>query len=418
MPRLDPAARWAFDAPTIARGASLAAIGSCRGCHTRHGGQAFAGGEPMHSPYGTIYSTNITPDPDTGIGRWTVEAFQRAMRRGVRADGEHLYPAFPYDHFTRVTDEDNRALYAFLMSQPAVRQVPPANDLIFPANLRSGIRIWKMLFFEEAPPSAQTANPALARGQYLVEGLGHCGSCHTPRNFALAEKRDRAYDGGDLQGWHAYAIDEKIAAPIPWDAESLAFYLRRGYHQHHGIARGTMGLITNELAHADEADVKAIAAYVVSLMGPVSEARKQRAQALLADPAVVKAGAATDAAATLYETTCRGCHSGRGQLPFDGIALALSLGLNGESPRNLVNVIVHGVNPAQDATTPMMPGFGGAMSDAQIEALVHWLRASLTDKPPWTDVGKLIKEARDMKPAMLLYPPGGAGTDPAEVVSR
>jgi mono/diheme cytochrome c family protein len=179
-----------------------------------------------------------------------------------------------------------------------------------------------------------------------------------------------------------------------------------------------MGLVTGELAQAPEGDVQAMAAYVVSLMGPAGEERRARAQALLRDPLALRPAAPRDEGATIYETACLSCHDGSRPLPFGGIPLALSLGLNGESPRNLVNVIVHGLNPAEGETTPMMPGYAGALSDEQIAALVYWLRASLTDKPPWSDVPKLIRQSRAMKPAMLLFPPGGAGADPATVPDR
>lgn len=408
---LDPAARPAFDASTVARGAGLAAIGNCRGCHTPRGGAPYAGGEPMHSPFGMIYSTNITPDPETGIGRWSEEAFQRAMRKGVRADGAHLYPAFPYDRFTIVTADDNRALYAYLMSLPPVRQAAPKNELSFPFNVRAFIVFWKALFFRQGGGDDDgAAKPPPGRGEYLVEGLGHCGACHSPRNALFAEKRDRAYDGGEAEGWHAYAINAKFAGPIPWEPVALASYLRRGYHPQHGVARGTMGLVTNELAQAPEADVQAMAAYAVSLMGPVSDDRLKRAATLAANPLAMRADAPKGASAALYESACLACHDGRRELPFGGMPLALSLGLHGESPRNLVNVILHGIPPAEGGTTPMMPGYAGAMSDAQVEGLVSWMRVNVAGKLPWRDVSKAIGESRAMKPNQVTYPPGGAGS--------
>jgi mono/diheme cytochrome c family protein len=414
MAPLDPAARAASDPALVAKGAALTAVGNCRGCHTPRGGQPFAGGEPMHSPFGTIYSTNITPDPETGIGRWTEEAFRRAMRSGVRADGAHLYPAFPYDRFTRATDEDIRAIYEYLMSLTPVRATPPKNDLVFPFNLRVGNAAWKWLFLSEGVrPADVTRGVMLARGEYLVEGLGHCGSCHTPRNFLQAEKRGRAYDGGEAEGWHAYAINAKNAAPIPWEPAALAFYLRHGYHPQHGVSRGTMGLVTHELAGASEPDLNAMAAYAVSLMGPPGEKRRGRAEALARDPLARKANASTGGSALVYETACLSCHDGSRALPFGGLPLALSLGLNGESPRNLINVIVHGLAPAEGEASPIMPAYGGAMSDGEIEALVQWLRANLTGEPPWEGINQIVRESRAMKANMLSFPPGGSGADPA-----
>ena len=249
-PPTDQPASARPDPRLIARGAQLSAIGNCHGCHTRQGGAAYAGGVPLTSPYGTIYSTNITPDRETGIGTWSREAFARAMREGVRKDGAHLYPAFPYDRFTRTSDEDIDALYAWFMSIPAVRYEPPANRLLFPFNVRAAIGVWKSRHFKPAPPVRSVGGAPMQRGEYLVEGLGHCGSCHSPRTPLQAEDKNRLYDGGEAEGWHAYAINGKNAAPIPWDAAALAHYLRHGWHPQHGIARGTMGLVTHELSSA------------------------------------------------------------------------------------------------------------------------------------------------------------------------
>jgi mono/diheme cytochrome c family protein len=411
--RADPVLHQSFDAALIARGAQLAAIGDCHGCHTTAEGAPFAGGVAMHSPFGTIYSTNITPDRDTGIGRWSEDAFGRALREGIARDGSHLYPAFPYDRFARLTDEDVHALYAYIMSRPAVEARAPKNELTFPFNLRSGIGLWKAMYLHGAPHGPGVSDPLVARGEYLVEGLGHCGSCHSPRNALYAEKRDEAYDGGDLEGWHAYAINTKNKAPIPWDVEAMAFYLRNGWHPLHGIARGTMGSVTAGLARADPADVRAMAAYVVSLMGRASPQRAQRGAQLEDAPlARVRDADARSAGAQVYRTACVSCHDGREGLPFGGLPLTLSLGLHGESPRNLINVVLHGLGPTEDETGPVMPGYAGALDEAQVIALVAWLRANLTDEPAWPDFRKLIEESRRMDPSMLMFPPGGAGTDP------
>ena len=401
-----PTGPRAFDPALVKRGGELAAVGNCRACHTRHGGVAYSGGFAMHSPFGTIYSTNITPDRETGIGRYSLEAFRRAMHEGLRHDGEHLYPAFPYDRYTRTTDEDVAAIYAYLMTLAPVRYTPPKNELMFPFNVRAGIAVWKRLHLKP-PATRQVAD----RGEYLVEGLGHCGSCHSPRTKLFGEDLSRVYDGGEAEGWHAYAINEKNAAAIPWDPKSMAAYLRHGYHKDHGISRGTMGVVTHELATATPQDIDAMAAYVVRLMKTPSPERLARAKELARDPKVSPGG--SGAGATMYETACRGCHSGRGDLPWDGLALALSIGLTGESPRNLVNVILHGIPAAAGGeTAAMMPGYAGALDDAQVEALVAWMRANLTNQPPWPDIGKHIAASRRMSQDMLLFPPGGTGSAP------
>ena len=185
----------------MALGARLAAIGNCNVCHTAPGGAPFAGGLALPTPFGTIQSTNITPDPATGIGRWSETAFVRAMREGVDREGRHLYPAFPYDHFTRVTDQDNRALYAYLMTRRPIQASPPPNDLRFPFDQRILLAGWKMLYLRQGPLAIETdRSPEWNRGRYLVEGLGHCGACHTPRDGLGAEQRGGlcGHRGGEL----------------------------------------------------------------------------------------------------------------------------------------------------------------------------------------------------------------------------
>jgi mono/diheme cytochrome c family protein len=410
--RAESAAATRFDAALVARGANLAAIGNCRGCHTTGIGPPLGGGVALHSPFGIIYSTNISPDVETGIGRWSEEAFRRAMREGVARDGTHLYPAFPYERFTHVTDDDLKALYAWVMTQPPVRYAPPPNELHFPFNIRAGIALWKLAFFHEGPMAATE------RGDYLVDSLGHCGSCHSPRNFAYAEDTTHELAGGDAEGWHAYAIQADNHAVTPWNDKDLAFYLRHGFHPAHGVSRGTMGLVTAELAQAEPADVEAMARAIVKRMAPGVAGKQAWAGAVKQNPLAPKGTLQPGEPEAIYKSTCATCHDGRRPLPYGGLPLAESTGLSGESPRNLINVILHGLDPAGNGTTtPVMPAYGGALTDAQVEALVTWLRANLTDQPPWQDVGRLVADSRKMEPSMLRFPPGGSGTDPLETGS-
>src|SRR5580700_5121826 len=205
---VDPPAPQSFDANLVKRGRELAAIGNCNDCHTVRGGQSFAGGLPVPTPFGTIYSSNITPDPETGIGRWSEAAFQRAMRSGVNREGQHLYPTFPYDHFTNVSDQDDAALYAFLMTRPAIHAPARENQLPFPLDQRVVVAGWKLLFlrpgsFQPDPSKSAEFN----RGGYLVEGLAHCGACHTPRNPLGAERANASFAGGNVDNWKAYALN-------------------------------------------------------------------------------------------------------------------------------------------------------------------------------------------------------------------
>src|ERR1700731_4161493 len=186
---IDPPAAASFPAELVAKGRALAGAGYCAVCHTRAGGEPLAGGYGLRTPFGTVISNNLTPDPETGIGRWSLEAFTRAMHEGVSRDGSHLFPPFPYDHFTKVSDDDVTALYAYLMTRPPVRTEAPANTIPFPLNVRLLQEGWKILFFRSGryqPDPSQSAE--WNRGAYLAEGLSHCGGCPTPRNLLEAEK--------------------------------------------------------------------------------------------------------------------------------------------------------------------------------------------------------------------------------------
>jgi mono/diheme cytochrome c family protein len=379
----------AFDEAVVARGANLAAIGNCGTCHTSTGGLMFAGGRGVATQFGVIYSTNITPDSQTGIGQWSERAFVRAMREGVNREGDHLYPAFPYDHFTMISDEDLRALYAYFMTRDPVRASPLKNELPFPLNLREVMAAWKALFLHERrfrpdPRRDATWN----RGAYLVEAVGHCGACHTPRNAFGAEKKSRALSGGEVAGWNAYALDHSSPAPIGWDVNSLEFYLRRGWHGRHGIARGPMSEVTSSLGEVEESDVHAIATYIASQMQAGNAPKETAARVDMARSQEHQLGAA------IYASACASCHGGDRPPPFGGLDFALSTAINAPSPRNIVNVTLHGLHgPAGDAS-PIMPGFAAALSDAQLESLLGYLRARFSDKPEWPDVTDEIDEAR------------------------
>ena len=220
-----------FDPAIVRRGAELALIGDCKTCHTAPGGRVFAGGLAMPTPFGTIYSTNITPEPETGIGSWSEAAFKRAMREGVDRRGRKLYPAFPYDHFTLTTDDDIKALYAFFMTRDPVKVTAPANALPFPINVRLVLAGWKLLFLRERRLDPDPSRDEVwNRGRYLVEGLGHCGACHTPRNLMGAEEKSHEFQGGEAEGWRAYALGAASQSPMPWNEAALDQYLSKGSH--------------------------------------------------------------------------------------------------------------------------------------------------------------------------------------------
>jgi mono/diheme cytochrome c family protein len=427
IPPVEGASAPSFEKSLIKRGGELAAIGNCGVCHTAEGGEFLAGGRPLETPFGKIYTTNITPDRDTGIGRWSEAAFQRAMREGVDRAGWHLYPAFPYDHFTLVSDDDNRALYAYLMSRKAVKAEATANELPFPIHIRLAIAGWKLLYFREGPYQADASkSESWNRGAYLAEGLGHCGACHTPRGSLGAERKEHHFAGAEIERWYAYAINRQSPAPVRWTEDALAFYLRNGWHQEHGMARGPMVPVVENLSAVPESDVRAIAAYVGGetqqaepgdITGAVTtQPRREQlasADSLTSPPSVTDASAGNPGA-RIYASACATCHESRRPLPFGGINLALSTAMHGPTPHNVVNVTLYGLPSRAGEASPIMPGFRGSLTDAQLESLVVYLRSRFSDRPPWQDVGKIVREARDGATAPPLYPSPGVGAAPAD----
>lgn len=357
---IEPPAAGLFDSTLISRGAQLAALGDCSTCHTAAGQPTFAGGRAIPTPFGTIYSTNITPDPTTGIGRWSQRAFARAMRAGVDRQGQHLFPAFPYDHFTLLNDDDIAALYAFFMTRPPVRAQPPSNHLPFPLGFRPLLAGWKLLFFREGRYRGDN------RGAYLAEGIGHCGACHTPRNALGAEKKDQHFNGGDAEGWHGNAINSRSQAPTPWDVEAMKFYLRNGWQAKHGVAHGPMAEVTDGMAAAADSDVRAIARYVVAGMSGAAPPG-----AAISAPS----SASNSEGARIYAVACASCHESQQPLPFGGINLSRSIDVSSEDPTNLIRVVLDGLQPADETRQPVMPGFRNTLSEPQIMSLRTYLRA-------------------------------------------
>jgi mono/diheme cytochrome c family protein len=388
-------AKASFDPALIAKGAQLAVIGNCQVCHTAEGGRSFAGGRPIETPFGTFYGTNITPDPDTGIGRWSEPAFARALREGIDRDGRHLYPAFPYEYYTRLTDEDVHALYAYIATREPVRAQNRPHDLRAPFNIRSLLGTWKALYFERGAFQPDPARDAQwNRGAYLVNGLGHCGACHTPRSALGAEKKDQAFSGGVAEGWHGPALDARSPAPVPWTAEQLFKYLRTGLDDLHAIAAGPMDPVVRNLARAPEEDVRAMAAYLEALAGPPSPERRKKADAALAQ---AKAAArANGRGAEVYAGACAACHD-RGREAGSGGALPLALGTAMTIPTssNLLRITLEGIAPPEGEPGRAMPGFADALSDGQVKDLAAYIRSEFGRAAAWPDVEEELKKIRE-----------------------
>jgi mono/diheme cytochrome c family protein len=386
---IEPAKASAFDSELVRKGAELAAIGNCAVCHTVPGGKAYAGSRAVPTPFGTIYSTNITPDAETGIGRWSEEAFRRALREGVDRQGQHLYPAFPYDHFTHLTDDDIRALYAFVMTRTPVRSVPPENKLAFPFNIRPLLAGWKLLFLNRGPrEEAMGQSAEWNRGAYLAEGPGHCGACHTPRNSLGAEEKAHPYARGVSEGWDAPALDAGSPAPVVWTADQLTSFLASGWQAQHGASAGPMADVTEKLGDVPEKDIRAIAVYIASW---------SKGRSAAPPPSRTADNSSTEA--TIYAGACGVCHDRPAGAASQGLPLSLSSSLREARPRNALNVIMHGIARRPGESGPFMPAFDGTLTDAQIADLAAYIRNRFTGAPAWSNIGDDISRIRKGDPS-------------------
>jgi nicotinate dehydrogenase subunit B len=389
--RPDPAT---WSAATIEHGRQLAALGACATCHTAKDGTPYAGGLALATPFGVVMTTNITPDVETGIGAWSYPAFARAMRDGLHRDGRHLYPAFPYPSFAKTNEADLQALYAFLMSQPAARKLNAPSRLTFPFNLRPLMAGWNLLFNRArdfAPNPSQSAE--WNRGRYLVDGLGHCGACHTPRNLLGAERGAAYLAGGEAEGWEAPALTGASLGPIPWTEAEFYRYLKTGASKFHGAASGPMAPVVAELRELPDADVSAMASYLASLSRPLPAMQADALVAEIEQRTGRTANPAISPIARLYEGGCAACHeSGRAApLVNAGPSLGLSTKVQAATAANLVNLLIEGGQHGLGS----MPSFASALDDRQIADLAHYVRARFAPgRPPWRDVETAIAKAR------------------------
>jgi mono/diheme cytochrome c family protein len=358
------------NAPQLRRGQYLVAVGDCVSCHLGNAGQPLAGGLGLQTPFGVIYSSNITSDPQTGIGNWTAAQFYRAMRSGVGAHGQNLYPAFPYPSFRFITREDSDAILAFLKSTPAVNYRPPANGLHFPLNIRASVKGWNLLYLKDGEFKVDsTQSTDWNRGAYLVNGLGHCGSCHTPKNSLGADQVDRFLQGGLVEGWYAPDLTGNARTGLGrWRVEQIVEYLQTGRNAY-AAAGAQMGeVITYSTSLMTPEDVHAIATYLKSL--PSSAPMR-----VDSPPASsLRRGAA------IYSDACTACHleNGVGQPrlfpPFGNNAMVQQ-----EDPTGLIHAILGGahVGVSPTRTTPTsMPSFAWKLSDAEIADVATYLRNS------------------------------------------
>ena len=395
-----PAGSFAPD--LVAKGEALAGGGYCAACHTAKGGQTFAGGYAMATPFGVIYSTNITPDPETGIGNWSEAAFRRAMHEGVSRDGSHLLPVFSFDHFTKLSDEDVQALYAYFMTRTPVHAPARPNGIPFPFNIRYLQAGWKLLFFRPGRFEPDVTKSAeWNRGAYLALGLSHCGACHTPRNLLGAEKAGEAYGGAVIDNWVAPPLTAANPAPAPWTREELYEYLRTGTSALHGPAAGPMSPVVHGLAALPDSDIRAIATYFADVdraadrLPSVSAAVSQAMSY-----ASAKAGEQFDPDTRLYTAACASCHYNAGSAPLAARPdLALNSSVHLPDPSNLIQVIVRGMGAEEGMPGTVMPAFGRALTDADIARIAAYLRRTRTSLPPWPDLATKVAAIRQQNGA-------------------
>jgi nicotinate dehydrogenase subunit B len=369
-----------YTAEFIEKGRVLAAAGDCIVCHTAPGGAPNAGGRALATPFGTVVTTNLTPDAATGIGTWSFSAFQRAMREGVSRDGHHLYPAFPYTAFTKMTDEDLTALFAYLMTQPAVASTVSETRLAYPFSLRPLMALWNAAFLMPGPVEAlATRSAEWNRGAYLVEGIGHCGGCHTVRNALGAEQSGSAHLGGAMvDGWEAPALTALNRGPLPWAEADLFDYLRHGHSARHGSAVGPMAPVVQQLGALPDVDLRAMATYLASFN-----------TADASPSSTAQAAPLNNAAHRLFTTACGACHhDGNGpQLLGQNIPLELNTNLHSDRPDNVLRVILEGIRDPASREQGFMAPYRDAFDDAQVAQLAAYLRERFAPgQPAWRDL--------------------------------
>jgi len=380
----DPETAAADVIPTpalIARGAYLARAADCAACHTVPGGKPFAGGFAFKLPFGTLFSTNITPDKATGIGTWSDDDFVRALHEGIAKDGSHLYPALPYTSYTLLSRADAIAIKAYLFSLPAVHAPPRADLLAFPFSQRWTLAFWNLVFLDQhrfRPDPALTEQQN--RGAYVATALGHCGECHTPRNLAFAMETGRQFAGSVEAGWRAYDISsDKSYGTGSWSDEQLAAYIHSGHAEDRGSAAGPMAeAVGRSLQYLTDQDVAALVSYLRLVRPRPGEPGSQVGPAPTTMTASLPWSPGTNdvdnpLGRRLFEGVCAGCHTWNGagrETPF--AALAGSETVNDPSGTNLVQVLLSGADLHTELGTGYMPGFAKAYSDTELAAVANY----------------------------------------------
>jgi mono/diheme cytochrome c family protein len=387
-------------ASLVERGEYLAKAADCMVCHTTQDGKPYAGGLGFNLPFGTLYSTNITPDKETGIGNYSDQDFLAAVHRGIRRDGARLYPAMPFTSYTYMTDADALAIKAYLFSLPAVRAEAPANTLTFPFNQRWAMTFWSIVFNPDIrfePDTSKT--PEWNRGAYLAEALAHCGECHTPRNLGFALDNRKKFAGALTAGWRAFNItSDKTTGIGGWSDEDIVSYLTIGHAMGHGSASGPMGeAVDYSFSQFAPEDIRAVVAYLRSVP-PIAS---PDLPATLAPPAPAshKQGGGTQdpRGKMVFEGACVSCHDWSGESPISPFAtLTGAWAVNDPTATNVAQIVISGTVRRHPPDAVSMPAFGDAYSDIEIAAVANYVTARFGSKPSSLtaqDVAELRKQA-------------------------
>ena len=371
---------------TIAKGKALTEAGGCASCHTADPARPFAGGTRIETPFGAIYSANLTPDLNTGIGRWTDEAFLRAMRYGETPYGSRYYPVFPYTHFTKMTRDDVFAIRSYLGTLSPVANTPPPSALHWPLNHRVLMRLWDYAFFKPGifePDQNKSAD--WNRGGYLVEGLGHCGACHTPKNFLGAEKQRERFTGSMVGGWFAPRLDGAARGGLKsWSVDDIAEYLLSGRNVH-SHADGPMAqVVLNSTSHLSDADAKAIAVYLKDLSPATPE------------PSVTAPSPTQMASGEkLYKASCIACHELDGSgAPRIYPPLPGNANLQSANPASAIKIVLDGaetITTRRAPNTGSMPPYAGKMSDQEVADVVTYVRNTWGNAAPAATADEVAK---------------------------
>jgi mono/diheme cytochrome c family protein len=387
------------DQTLIAKGQYLARAGDCIACHTNPGGALFAGGRAMPTPFGTLYSSNITPDPTTGIGSWTVDQFYGAMHTGRFPDGGLIYPAMPFGSYTKVTRADSDAIFAYLRSVPPVHQPNTPQALRFPFNNRRLILGWRTLFFQEAEYQPDLAKSAeWNRGAYLVEGLGHCAMCHTPINALGGSSQSQAFEGGliPMQNWYAPSLTSNKEAGLgEWSIDEIVDLLRTGVSRRGAVYGPMSEVVFNSTQYLDDADIRAMAIYLKSL-GQGSPPASETSGIPVPESSLLLAFGQT-----VYAKHCASCHGADGHgMPPDYPPLAGNPSIQMQSAVNPIRMVLNGGFPPGTAGNPEpygMPPFAQSLSDDEVAAVVSYIRGA------WGNQGSAVsaEQANALRTAPL-----------------